>query len=262
MSTRVALVTGASSGIGRAVARELGGNGFVVALGARRVSRLEEAATEVREGGGEAFAHPLDVSDPNSVARWFDAAEIALGPVDVLVNNAGTATPGPLHEITTDDLKREVETNLLGSLYASQLAIRSLLGRGAPGDLVYVSSDAVRHARPRMVAYSATKAGLEMTARSLALELEGSGIRATTIRVGPTVTEFGATWDRPQLEELMQYWPRFGLQRHAGVLDVADVARAVLVAVTAPPGVHFDTIELQPEAPPDGGPAQVFDPPT
>jgi NAD(P)-dependent dehydrogenase (short-subunit alcohol dehydrogenase family) len=100
-----------------------------------------------------------------------------------------------------------------------------------------------------MAAYSATKAGLELLARSLAMELEGTGIRSTVVRVGPTLSEFGVTWPADQLEALMEYWPRFGLQRHPGTLDAEDVARAVLTAVSAPAGVHFDTIELQPEAP-------------
>ena len=100
-----------------------------------------------------------------------------------------------------------------------------------------------------MAAYTATKAGLEALAQSLALELEGTGIRATTVRVGPTLSEFGFGWPMDDLEDLMAYWPRFGLQRHAGLLDPSTVAHAVTTAVTAPRGVLVDTIEVQPEAP-------------
>jgi NADP-dependent 3-hydroxy acid dehydrogenase YdfG len=252
---RTAIVTGASSGIGRAIACAFGAESWKVAVGARREDRLGEVAAEIETAGGEPFAHPLDVTDPRSIEDFFTAAEDALGPVNTLVNNAGTSTPGRFHTIDDDALRREVDTNLLGPMLASRRAIRSMLARSSAGDLVFISSDATRHARPRMAAYSATKAGVELLARSLGMELEGTGIRSTIVRVGPTLSEFGANWPVDELEELMQYWPRYGLQRHGGVLAPEDVARAVVTAVTAPAGVHVDTIEVQPEAPGPDRPA-------
>jgi NADP-dependent 3-hydroxy acid dehydrogenase YdfG len=252
---RTAIVTGASSGIGRAIACAFGAESWRVAIGARRNDRLGEVADEVEIAGGEPFAHPLDVTDPRSIEEFFTATEDALGPVDTLVNNAGTSTPGRFHTIDDDALRREVDTNLLGPMLTSRRAITSMLARGDAGDLVFISSDATRHARPRMAAYSATKAGVELLARSLAMELEGTGIRSTIVRVGPTVTEFGASWPVDELQELMEYWPRYGLQRHTGYLQPDDVARAVVTAVTAPPGVHVDTIEVQPEAPAEERPS-------
>jgi NADP-dependent 3-hydroxy acid dehydrogenase YdfG len=246
---RTAIVTGASSGIGRAIACAFGAEGWKVAIGARRDDRLQEAAGEVEAAGGKPFAHYLDVTDVRSIDTFFAAAERTLGPVDILVNNAGTSMPGSLHTIDDEALRCEVETNLLGPMLTSRRAITSLLARGAAGDLVFISSDATRHARPRMAAYSATKAGVELLARSLAMELEGTHIRSTIVRVGPTVTEFGSSWPADELDELMRYWPRYGLQRHTGYLQADDVARAVITAVTAPTGVHVDTIEVQPEAP-------------
>jgi NADP-dependent 3-hydroxy acid dehydrogenase YdfG len=259
---RVAIVTGASSGIGRAIAPALGELGWAVAIGARRTDRLEEAAGEIKAAGGEPYAHHLDVTDPSSVDEFFDAAEDALGGVDVLVNNAGMSVPGELHRAAVDDLRREVETNLLGPMYLSRRAIASMLDRGSGGDLVFISSDATRNARPRMAAYSATKAGVELLARSLAMELEGSRIRSTIVRVGPTVSEFGLGWDKDVLQDLMAFWPRYGLQRHAGVLEPTTVAGAVVFAVTAAEGVHLDTIEVQPEAPSSAGPAQIIERPS
>lgn len=260
---RMAIVTGASSGIGRAVALEFATLGWRLALGARRTDRLEEAAVEVRDRGGQAFVHVLDVTESVSIGAFFAAAERTLGPVDVLVNNAGVATPGWLDRIPVEALEREIATNLLGPVLLSRLAIGSWRARGSAGDLVFVTSDATRHPRPRMAAYTATKAGLEAFAQALALELEGSGVRSTTLRVGPTLTDFGFGWPVDELEDLMGYWPRYGLQRHSGVLDATAVARAVVTAVTAPSGVHFDTIEVQPEAPVGStGPAQVFERPT
>jgi NAD(P)-dependent dehydrogenase (short-subunit alcohol dehydrogenase family) len=259
---RMAIVTGASSGIGRAIALEFAGLGWSVAIGARRTDRLEDAAVDARERGGQAFVHRLDVTDPQSIAAFFAAAQDALGPVDVLVNNAGVASPGWLDRVPVEALQREVATNLLGPILMSRLAIGSWHGEGRGGDLVFVTSDATRHPRPRMAAYTATKAGLEAFSQALAMELEGSGVRSTTVRVGPTLTDFGFEWPVDDLADLMGYWPRFGLQRHAGVLDASAVARAVVTAVTAPAGVHFDTIEVQPEAPVgDDSPATIFEPP-
>ena len=259
---RTAIVTGASTGIGRAIAVEFAGLGWRVAIGARRRDRLEETATEMRGAGGEPWAHPLDVRDPTSMSEFFAAAETALGPLDVLVNNAGVATPGWLDRIPVEALQSDVATNLLGPLFATRLAVASMRARDSRGDIVFITSDATRHPRPRMAAYTATKAGLEALAQSLSMELEGTGIRATTMRVGPTLSEFGFAWPMDDLEDLMAYWPRFGLQRHAGILDPAAVARAVTTAVTAPPGVHYDTIEVQPQAPVgDAAPTPIFERP-
>jgi NAD(P)-dependent dehydrogenase (short-subunit alcohol dehydrogenase family) len=260
---RVALVTGSSSGIGRSIAIELGRLGWPVALGARRLERLEETAAEVRAAGGEPFVHELDVCDAASVDAFVRASEQALGPIDVLVNNAGMATPGWFHTLSVEALQREVATNLLGPILLSRLVIASLRRRGSPGDLVFITSDATRNPRPRMAAYSATKAGVEALAHTLAMECEGTGIRSTTVRVGPTMSEFGFAWPTDELVEIMEYWPRFGLSRHDGVLDATAIAGAVVVAVTAPPGVRFDTLEVQPEAPVgETGPGQVIERPT
>jgi NAD(P)-dependent dehydrogenase (short-subunit alcohol dehydrogenase family) len=258
----MAVVTGASSGIGRAIAIELGRLGWPVAIGARRLDRLEETAAGVRDAGGKPFARVLDVCDPPSIEQFFNAAQDALGPVDVLVNNAAMSTPNWLHEISVEALQQEVATNLLGPMLTARLAIASMRARGTGGDLIFMTSDASRHSRPRMAPYTATKAGLESFTHSLAMELEGTGIRATVIRVGPTLSEFGFGWPMDVLEDLMSYWPRFGLQRHAGIMQPEDVARAVVLAVTTPAGVHLDTIEIQPEAPVgDDRPADIIERP-
>ena len=253
---RTAFVTGASSGIGAVTAVALGRLGWRIAVGARRTDRLEETAAAVRAAGGQAAVFALDVTDEASVEHFFASATAELGPVDVLVNNAGMATPGWLHDVDADDVRREVATNLLGPMLTSRLAISSLRVRNARGDLVFVTSDATRNPRPRMAVYTATKAGLEAFAHSVAMECEGTGIRSTVVRVGPTMSEFGFGWDMSHIEELLAYWNRYGLQRHGGVLEPEAIARAVVSVVTAPPGVLIDTIEVQPEAPiDDGGPA-------
>jgi NADP-dependent 3-hydroxy acid dehydrogenase YdfG len=245
---RVAIVTGASTGIGRAIAVALGSLGWKVALGGRRADKLDETATLVIENGGEAFPRALDVTDAVSVDTFVTTVEDVLGPVDVLVNNAGIAVPGQFWDLAPEQLEREVRTNLLGPMLCSRRVLGPMVGRGH-GDVVFVSSDTAREPRPRMLGYSATKAGIEVVARVLAMELEGTGVRSTTVRVGPTLTDFASDWTADQVHELMSYWPHFGVQRHFNTLHPDDIARAVVFAVTSPPGVHVDLLEVHPEAP-------------
>ena len=256
---RIALVTGASTGIGRAIAVELGRLGWPVAIGARRRDRLEETAEEVRAAGGAPFVHELDVCDSDSIDVMFDACEAKLGVVDVVINNAGLSYPGWLHDITPDEISREVTTNLIGPMLVSRRAVTALRAAPRPGDLVFITSDAVRNARPRQGVYAGTKAGLEQFARSLQMELEGTGIRSTTVRVGPCITEFGAAWDMELIMELTGFWQHYGLQRHFGLLDPSDVGRAVATVGTARPGIMYDTLEIQPECPVGDDRTATFD---
>ncbi len=247
---RTALVTGASAGIGRAIAVAFGELGWRVAVGARRIDALGETATRVTDAGGTAFVQPLDVTDPDSVETFAANATDALGPIDVLVNNAGCAWPGDIAAVDPDRLRDMLATNVLGALLPSRAVVARLLAANAPGDVVFISSDAVHNPRPGLVTYGATKAAAEHIARGLAYEVEGTGIRVTTVRVGPTITDFASEWGDPQqFGALVERWQHFGNQRHWGVMDPSDVARAVVLAVTTPPGVHFDTIEVQPVAP-------------
>jgi NADP-dependent 3-hydroxy acid dehydrogenase YdfG len=249
---RTAAVTGASSGIGRAIATGIGALGWKVALGARRVEALAETAALVRDAGGEPFVHALDVTDPESVDAFFDATDAALGPVSALVNNAGTAAPGRFVTGSAAELQREIATNLVGPFLCSRRALRAMVGE-ARGDLVFISSDTSHAPRPGMLGYSASKGGLETGVRVLQLELEGSGVRTCIVRVGPTLTEFADGWDGDRLTEMMELWPRFGIQRHFNTMAPRDVARAVVFALTQPQGMHVDCIEVQPQAPVEPG---------
>jgi NAD(P)-dependent dehydrogenase (short-subunit alcohol dehydrogenase family) len=249
---RTALVTGASAGIGAAIARALGELGWTVALGARRRERLEQVAKDVEAAGGCAFNHELDVSEPASVERFFAALEGAIGPADVVVNNAGINVPGLFHEADPADLEREVRTNLLGPMFVCRRALPGMIARGRGGDLVFISSHATRDHRPAQAAYGASKAGLEHLARTLGLELEGTGIRSTIIQVGATRSEFAVDWQPDKIIDLLKYWKRFGVQRHLAMMPAESVARAVVLAVTTPRGTHLGTIEVQPEAPSQG----------
>ena len=157
---RPAVVAGASSGIGAATARALAAAGFPVALGARRVDRLEELAAEIRGSGGEAFVHALDVASTESVEKFAAAVRAGLGEAEVVVCNAGLLAPGALLDATTDQLAAEFDVNVLGA-HRMVRAFGAGMVERQRGDLVFVSSDTALRARPFMRGYSATKSGLE-----------------------------------------------------------------------------------------------------
>jgi NADP-dependent 3-hydroxy acid dehydrogenase YdfG len=243
---RTVLVTGASSGIGAAIARAFGTRGWAVAIGARRTDRLQEVAHAIEQAGGRVFAQALDVTQPASIETFFSAAEAALGPMDVVVNNAGMGVPGPLHELAVEDLQREVATNLLGPMLVARRALPGMLARRR-GDLVFISSMNVVAPRPLQLGYTATKAGVEGMAHTLRMELEGTGVRSLIVRPGPTRSEFGVRWGPDILSRALDAWKHWGFMRHNEILDGNHVAAAVVAAVTAPPGVSLDVIQVNPD---------------
>ena len=223
------------------------------------MDRLAETAEKVRgQGAAEVYAGALDVSDDASVERFFAASENALGIADVIVNNAGASRFHWLEETDTRWLREEIETNLIGPILVTHRALTPLLASGAGGDVVMVSSDAVRRPRPGQLAYGASKAGLENYAEALSMALEGTGIRVTRVRLGPAISEFASAWDlEPETtQRRTEYWASFGLrdarmlaEDNLGLLTPDDVAREVVHAVTQPRHVLLDTIELQPAVP-------------
>ncbi len=247
--SRVAAVTGASGGIGRAIAVALGALRWPVALGARRVAQLDETAQLVRSAGGRPIVHELDVRDPVSIDAFLSAVRVEAGPVSVLVNNAGTARPGTLHEMDDDAHRDIIETNLVGPILVSKRVVADLRASGGRGDIVFVSSDATEHPRPYLGTYGASKAGLEAFATTLALECEGYPIRSSIVRVGPTLTGFADGWDAEMFADIIPFWQRFGIQRHFQTMQPDDVARAVVSVVTAPAHMWVPFVEVQPQPP-------------
>jgi NADP-dependent 3-hydroxy acid dehydrogenase YdfG len=248
---RTALVTGASSGIGAAIAKAFGALGWRVAIGARRTDRLAEVALEVDKAGGRGFAHPLDVTQADSIDAFVDAARAALGPADVVVSNAGVGVPNLLHEARVEDLRREIDTNLFGPILLARRVIPALVELGR-GDLVFVSSLNAVAPRTFQAAYTAAKAGLEGLARVVQMELEGTGVRSTIVRPGPTGSEFGAKFGGAMSRRLLASWQYWGVMRQLHWMYPEHVAQAVVAVVTAPPGTHFDVIEVLPENPKRG----------
>jgi NADP-dependent 3-hydroxy acid dehydrogenase YdfG len=245
---RPAVVTGASSGLGRAIAIALGAAGHPVALGARRLGRCQEAAEEICAGGGQAVALPLYLNDAGSVAAFAAGSEAALGPTEVLVSCAGDVQPGTTAGTDPDEFLRQVDVNLLGPQRLVHHLVPGMVARRR-GDVVLVSSEAARAPRPQVAAYVAAKAGLEALARAAQMELEGTGVRVGVIRPGPSSSEQGRTWSEAAVLDLTAAWTRWGLLRHPGYLRGSDVAAAVLAMVSVPRGTHIALLEVLPEAP-------------
>ena len=167
---RPAVVTGASSGIGAETAKALATAGHPVALGARRVEVCEELAAEIRNGGGEAVAHPLDMTDDASVEDFCAKVAADLGDIEVVISNAGAVAPGKLAEISSERLASELDLNLVGAHRLIRTFVPGMIERQR-GDIVFVSSDVVVRPRPFMAGYSAGKWGLEGMVGALQMEL-------------------------------------------------------------------------------------------
>jgi NADP-dependent 3-hydroxy acid dehydrogenase YdfG len=245
---RTAVVTGASSGVGAAIAEAFGKLGWSVAIGARRAERLEETARGIESAGGRAVPAHLDVTRADSIEEFFATAEGALGPIDIVVNNAGIGVPGRIHELSINEIESELATNLLGSMLITRRALPSMIERRS-GDVLFISSMNSVSPRPFQAGYTAAKAGVEGFAAALRMDLEGTGVRAITLRLGPTRSEFGYSWNTDTMVQVLESWQRWGFLRHHDMLDTAQVAHAVVAAVTAPRGMQLDVIQVNPEAP-------------
>ena len=245
-SPRTAIVTGASSGIGAATAVELGRQGWNVALGARRAERIEAVAKQVEAEGGRAFAQVLDVTQPGSIDAFVAATEASLGPVDLLVNNAGQNMSARIDEATIDQLRLDVEVNLLGAMYMTRRVVPGMIARRV-GDVIFVGSDSALRPRTYQGAYNAAKAGIEAFARVLEMETEGTGVRSMLVRVGPTWSEFNSQMPHDRLPEILASWKQWGILRSLHAMPSESVARAIVRTVAAPVEESYTTVvEVQP----------------
>ena len=251
---RPVVISGASSGIGTAVAQAFVASGHPVALGARRVDRLEEIAEKLRADGAEVLTYRLDVTDADSVRDFAEAATSALGPVEIVVSNAGRLQPGVLHEIESDALAADLEVNILGTHRLVRAFVPDMVRRRR-GDVVLLSSDVADQVRPFVAGYATSKWGLEGMARSMRYELEGTGVRLSVVRPGPTLTEMGMDWDAEATERVLNEWVRLGLARSSYFLKARSIADAVHHVATLRRGVHIPYLEVQPEVPPADDPA-------
>jgi len=248
---RVAVVTGAGTGIGRAIAVKFGGFGWRVGIGGRRTPLIEESATLVEQAGGKCAPHRLDVTDPDSVEEFFTAVEAELGPVDIVINNAATGRYGPLDDFAPEEIAAEIATKFTGALYMARRGIQGMRRTGSGGDILFMTSTSAIQPWPFHLPYAAASAGVEHAARILRLELEGTGIRVHVLRCGPTGgTDFGTREQQSgRMATMTEYWFRRGLLRHTSVMTPDVVADAVATAVTLPPSHQYEFMAVEPVAP-------------
>jgi clavulanate-9-aldehyde reducatase len=241
MPDRVAVVTGASSGIGEATALALAGEGYAVALAARRAERINELAERINGDGGKALAVPTDVSDPDSARALIETSKSELGSVDVLINNAGVMLLGPLLGAELEHWQRMVNVNLLGLIYCTHVALPIMQEQGS-GHIVNVSSVAGRVARLGSGVYNATKWGVGAFSESLRQEGLNYGVRVTIVEPGYVDTELQGHNEHPMVVERMEK----DKQQIGKVLEAGDIANAIVYAVQQPEHVSINEVLVRP----------------
>ena len=241
MSTpeKIAIVTGAGSGIGRAVAIGLLEDGYAVVLAGRRVDRLDQTVREAGAFGARALRVPTDVRDPAAVEALFAATRDRFGRLDLLFNNAGVALRGaPLEDVTIDEWRSVVDVNLTGAFLCTQQAFRLMKKQQPQGGRIINNGSISAHApRPHSAPYTATKHAITGLTKSTALDGRRYNIACGQIDIGNAATEMTATMESgvPQANGTTAAEPR---------LDVAHVVRAVLYMASLPldANVQFMTV--------------------
>ena len=230
-----ALVTGASRGIGLAVARALAGEGMSVTLMARHRAALDAAAADIERAGGAASVAVADIGDvPTVTSVVRELVDHRGAPPDVIVNNAGRFALAAVDQVTTADFAATVTTNLVGPFAVVRALLPAMRARG-DGHIVTIGSVADRATFPENGAYAASKFGLRALHEVLRLELRGSGVRATLVSPGPVDTPL---WDEIDPDTRPGFTPR------ASMLSSEAVAEAVRWAVTRPESVNVDELRL------------------
>ncbi len=238
----VALVTGASSGIGAATAVALAGAGATVAVAARRTDRLHELAARI---GGDVLVLGTDLTDEEQARTMVARTVEHFGRLDTLVNNAGVMLLGPIVGAPVEEWRRMVDLNLLGLLYATHAALPHLLSAAGSGprsvaDIVNVSSVAGRTARSGSGVYNATKFGVGAFSESLRQEVTRRHVRVTLVEPGAVATEL-VTHNRPEVVEgMLAAW------EPVEVLEAEDIAEAITFAVTRPRRATVNEILVRP----------------
>ena len=240
LAGRVALVTGASSGIGEATALALAGAGAAVAIGARRSDRLASLAGRLQESGAQVLPLELDVTDERACADAVRRTRAELGGLDVLVNNAGVMLLGTIAGADPEDWRRMMQTNVLGLMYMTHAALDGMVEQGS-GDIVNMSSVAGRTVRKGAGVYNASKWAVNAFSESLRQEVTGRGVRVSLVEPGAVTTELTSHITQPEAKAAAE-------RMHAGMraLEADDIARAVVYVVSQPPHVAVNEVLVRP----------------
>lgn len=239
---RVAVITGASQGLGVTIAHRLKAEGAAVVLMARSRDKLEAVVAELGEGS---LAVPCDISDPDAVRAAFEEVGKQHGRIDLLVNNAGLIGMSLLEEADDRWILDQVATNLIGPMLCTRSAI-PLLREAGGGDVINISSRSVELARPYLSVYSATKGGLEIFSRTMAAELRPIGIRVGAIRVGPIATAPTVQGVDSGTQKVTDEWVARGGPAPEPPAPPESVADAVVFIATTLPGARIPVIYLEP----------------
>ncbi|GHC67133.1 SDR family oxidoreductase [Streptomyces flavofungini] len=244
LTGRVAVVTGASSGIGEATARVLAAQGARVALLARRGERLAGHVARIEEAGGSALALPTDVTDPASLAAAAADVRSRFGRVDLLVNNAGLALPDQL-DGSAGNWQRMIDVNVTGAFAVVEAFVPDLLAAAAErghADLVNISSAAAQSVLPGFAGYAATKAAFSHLSRNLRARLNPADVRVTNIEPGTVDTELRDHIDDPAISAAVQE----AVGSIEGIPSGTDVAELIAFAVGRPRHVNLPHLSVLP----------------
>lgn len=240
LAGRVALVTGASSGIGEATARALAQAGAHVALAARRRDRLDALAQELAKAGAQVLVIVADLTQEAENRRIVAETETRFGRLDILVNNAGVMLLAPVDAADPADWRRMLELNVLGLMVSSQAVLSGMRARGG-GHIVNISSTAGRLPNANISGYSASKFGVFAFSESLRKEVYKDGIRVSVIEPGVVATELRDHIPHAPTQKTLNAWADSMRQ-----LQPEDIANAVLYCVTQPAHVNVNEILIRP----------------
>jgi NADP-dependent 3-hydroxy acid dehydrogenase YdfG len=237
---KVAIVTGASSGLGESTARHLAARGAKVVLAARRTDRLDKVVAEIREAGGEAIAVATDVARRADLEKLAAAAVEAFGRIDVLVNNAGVMPLSPLDKLKVDEWDRTIDVNIKGVLYGIAAVLPRMQAQGS-GHIVNVASIAgLKVFTPIGTVYSATKHAVRAISEGLRVEVGNSGVRVTIVSPGAVDSELKlGSSDAESAAGVKAFY-------EANQIPADSVARAVVYAVEQPANVDINEVVLRP----------------
>ncbi|MFT0878072.1 SDR family NAD(P)-dependent oxidoreductase [Rhodopseudomonas sp. G2_2311] len=224
VSNEVILVTGASQGLGRQFARVLAARGAAIVLAARQIDKLQSLEQEIKNGGGRAVAVRMDVTDLGGMAAALDQAEAALGPITVLINNAGVATEKLAVDTSEADWDKVIGANLKGAYFLATEVARRMIARQQGGNIVNIASVLGQSVLKFVSPYAISKAGIIQATKAMALELASSRIRVNALAPGYIDTDINRElWSTPAGEKLLKSIP----QRRVG--HESDLDGAILL---------------------------------